>query len=110
MKKKLSLIWAAAIGIVLVIGSVVATLVISPLLTAGTNSNAAANGNAANGSSASGAVVIAWNKELLHIVQTPGAQPATLHPTRSYAIQHAAIYDAVVSITKDAPAYLFSVS
>ena len=110
MKKKLSLIWAAAIGIVLVIGSVVATLVISPLLTAGTNSNAAANGNAANGSSASGAIVIAWNKELLHIVLTPGAQPATIHPTRSYAILHAAIYDAVVSITQDAPPFLFSVN
>jgi hypothetical protein len=110
MKNKLSLIWAAAIGIVLVIGSVVATLVISPLLTAGTNSNAAANGNAANGSSASGAIVIAWNKELLHIVLTPGAQPATIHPTRSYAILHAAIYDAVVSITRDAPAYAFSVN
>jgi len=110
MKKKLSLIWAAAIGIVLVIGSVVATLVISPLLTAGTNSNAAENGNAANGSSASGAIVIAWNKELLHIVLTPGTQPTTVHPTRSYAILHAAIYDAVVSITRDAPAYLFSVS
>ena len=110
MKKKLSLIWAAAIGIVLVIGSVVATLVISPLLTTSTNSNAAANGNAAtNGSSGSGAIVIAWNKELLHIVLTPGAQPATVHPTRSYAILHAAIYDAVVSITRDAPAYLFSV-
>jgi len=110
LKKKLSLIWAAAIGIVLVIGSVVATLVISPLLTAGTNSNAAANGNAANGSSASGAIVIAWNKELLHIVLTPGAQPATIHPTRSYAILHAAIYDAVVSITRDAPPFLFSVN
>jgi PAP2 superfamily len=110
MKNKLSLIWAAAIGIVLVIGSVVATLVISPLLTAGTNSNAAANGNAANGSSASGAFVIAWNKELLHIVLTPGAQPATIHPTRSYAILHAAIYDALVSITRDAPAYAFSVN
>ena len=110
MKKKLSLIWAAAIGIVLVIGSVVATLVISPLLTTSTNSNAAANGNAAtNGSSGSGAIVIAWNKELLHIVLTPGAQPATVHPTRSYAILHAAIYDAVVSITRDAPAYLYSV-
>ncbi len=109
-KKKLSLIWATAIGIVLVIGSVVATLVISPLLTAGTNSNAAANGNAANGSSASGAIVIAWNKELLHIVLTPGAQPATVHPTRSYAILHAAIYDAVVSITRDAPPFLFSVN
>jgi hypothetical protein len=110
LKKKLSLIWATAIGIVLVIGSVVATLVISPLLTTSTNSNAAANGNAAtNGSSASGAIVIAWNKELLHIVLTPGAQSATVHPTRSYAILHAAIYDAVVSITRDAPAYLFSV-
>src|SRR5713101_3371005 len=108
--KKLSLIWATAIGIVLVIGSVVATLVISPLLTAGTNSNAAANGNAAtNGPSGSGAIVIAWNKELLHIVKTPGAQPATVHPTRSFAILHAAIYDAVISITRDAPPYLFSV-
>jgi PAP2 superfamily len=102
--KKLSLIWATAIGIVVVIGAVVATLVISPLLTAGTNGNAATNG-----SSGSGAIVIAWNKELLHIVQTPGAQPATVHPTRSYAILHAAIYDAVVSITRDAPAYLYAV-
>src|SRR6266478_1848656 len=109
MKKKLSLIWAAAIGIVLVIGSVVATLVISPLLTAGTNSNAAANGNAANGSSASGAIVIAWNQQLLQIVLTPGAQPATVHPTRSFAILHAGIYDSVLAITKDGPAYLFSV-
>src|SRR5205807_7667942 len=49
-------------------------------------------------------------KELFHIVQTPGPQPATIHPTRSYAILHAAIYDAVVSITRDAPAYLFSVA
>src|SRR6266849_7440595 len=103
--KKLSLIWATAIGIVLVIGSVVATLVLTPVLTAGASSNAATNG-----SSASGAIVIAWNKELLHIVLTPGAQPATVHPTRSYAILHAAIYDAIVSITRDAPPYLFSVN
>ncbi len=103
--KKLSLIWATAIGIVLVIGSVVGTLVLTPVLTAGASSNAATNG-----SSASGAIVIAWNKELLHIVQTPGAQPATVHPTRSYAILHAAIYDAIVSITRDAPPYLFSVN
>src|SRR6266852_5806573 len=109
-KKKLSWIWATAIGIVLVIGSVVATLVISPLLTAGTNGNAAANSNAANGSSASGAIVIAWNKELLHIVLTPGAQPTTVHPTRSFAILHVAIYNAVVSITRDAPPFLFSVN
>jgi membrane-associated phospholipid phosphatase len=84
-----------------VIGSVVTALVLS---------SANANGNAANGANSSGAIVIAWNKELLHIVQTPGAQPATVHPTRSFAILHAAIYDAVVSITRDAPAYLFSVN
>lgn len=102
MKKK-TLVLATSIGIFLVIASVIATLVLTPVLT--TN----ANGNAANGSSTSGAIVIAWNKELLHIVLTPGAQPATIHPTRSFAILHAAIYDAVVSITRDAPAYLFTV-
>src|SRR5947209_2859700 len=45
----------------------------------------------------SGTIVIDWNKELLTILGTPGAQPATVHPTRSLAILHAAIYDAVVS-------------
>jgi len=102
MKKK-TLIVASSIGLVVVIGAVVAGLVLSSAPAT------KANGNGANGSRASGAIVIAWNKELLHIVQTPGAQPATIHPTRSYAILHAAIYDAVVSITRDAPAYLFSV-
>src|SRR5262245_54077970 len=65
---------------------------------------------AVNSSRISGAIVIAWNQELLHIVQTPGAQPATIHPTRSYAIMHAAIYDAIVSITHNAPPFLFSVT
>jgi len=55
----------------------------------------------------SGTIVIDWNRELLSIVRTKGAQPATVHPTRSFAILHAAIYDAVVSITGGAPAYLF---
>src|SRR5881409_1293026 len=104
MNKKKTLILAASIGIVLVIGALVAALVFSSALTTGAKGNAAANA-----SSGSGAIVIAWNKELLHIVQTPGAQPATVHPTRNYAILHAAIYDAVVSITQDAPPYLFSV-
>src|SRR5438128_8513722 len=104
MNKKKKLIVATSIGIVLVIGAVVAGLVLSSTLATGTNSNAATNG-----ASGSGTIVIDWNKELLHIVQTPGAQPATVHPTRSYAILHAAIYDAVVSITQDAPPYLFSV-
>jgi membrane-associated phospholipid phosphatase len=55
------------------------------------------------------AFVVAWNRELLHIVQIPGAQPATIHQTRSYALLHAAIYDAVVSITRDGQPYLLSV-
>jgi hypothetical protein len=42
--------------------------------------------------------VLQWNRTLLVIVRTPGAQPATVHPTRSFAIMHAAIYDAVNAI------------
>ena len=42
--------------------------------------------------------VVQWNRTLLVIVRTPGAQPATIHPTRSFAIMHAAIYDAVNAI------------
>jgi hypothetical protein len=43
--------------------------------------------------------VAEWNRALLTIVKTAGAQPATVHPTYSYAIMHTAIYDTVVSIT-----------
>src|SRR4029077_1208658 len=44
--------------------------------------------------------VVQWNRTLLVIVRTPGAQPATVHPTRSFAIMHAAIYDAVNAIDR----------
>jgi hypothetical protein len=44
--------------------------------------------------------VVQWNRTLLAILRTPGAQPATVHPTRSYAIMHAAIYDAVNAIDR----------
>ena len=44
--------------------------------------------------------VVQWNRTLLVILRTPGAQPATVHPTRSYAIMHAAIYDAVNAIDR----------
>ena len=43
-------------------------------------------------------VVVDWNRNLLVIVRTPGAQPAFIHPTRSFAMMHAAIYDAVNAI------------
>ena len=42
--------------------------------------------------------VTQWNKILLSIVRTPNAQPATVHATHSFAILHAAIYDAVDAI------------
>jgi hypothetical protein len=54
----------------------------------------------------SGVIVVDWNKELVRIVSTPGAQPATVHPACSFAIMHAAIYDAVVSITHRGTPYL----
>jgi membrane-associated phospholipid phosphatase len=46
-----------------------------------------------------GQVVVDWNKTLISILGTPGAQPATVHPTRSFAILQAAEFDAVVSVT-----------
>jgi PAP2 superfamily len=49
--------------------------------------------------------VVQWNKNLLVIVRTPGAQPATIHPTRSFAIMHAAIYDAVNAIDESHKPY-----
>ena len=60
--------------------------------------------------SSDGAIVVDWNRELLGIVKTAGAQPATIHATRSFAILHAAIYDAVISIERDAPPYLFALN
>jgi hypothetical protein len=50
--------------------------------------------------------VIQWNGTLLQILQTPGAQPATIHPTRSMAIVHLAIYDAVNAIKGGHTPYL----
>src|SRR5579864_339550 len=54
--------------------------------------------------------VVQWNQTLLVIVRTPGAQPATVHPTRSFAIMHAAIYDAVNAIDSTHKPYLAELS
>jgi len=50
--------------------------------------------------------VIQWNRTLLIIVRTSGAQPSTVHPTRNFAIMHAAIYDAVNAIDRTHKPYL----
>jgi membrane-associated phospholipid phosphatase len=57
----------------------------------------------------SGQLVVDWTNEVLQIVKTPGLQPATVHPTRSFAIVDAAIEDAVVSTTHEGQPYLFTV-
>jgi hypothetical protein len=54
--------------------------------------------------------VVEWNRNLLALVRTPGAQPPTIHPTRSFAIMHAAIYDAVNSIDRTHRRYLIRLS
>ncbi len=54
--------------------------------------------------------VLEWNRNLLAIVRTQGAQPATIHPTRSFAIMHAAIYDAVNAIDRTHTPYLVRLS
>jgi hypothetical protein len=50
--------------------------------------------------------VVQWNGILLSIVRTPGAQSPTVHPTRGFAIMHAAIYDAVNAIDRAHRPYL----
>jgi membrane-associated phospholipid phosphatase len=57
----------------------------------------------------SGQSAVDWNRELITILGTPGAQRPTVHPTRSFALLQAAEYDAVNSITHAGPPYLFSV-
>src|SRR4051794_21174182 len=50
--------------------------------------------------------VIEWNRFLLGVQATAGAQPATVQPTYELAMLHAAIHDAVVTIEHSGPRYL----
>lgn len=50
-------------------------------------------------------VVVEWNQALLALAQTPRAVPATVHPTREFAIMSAAVFDAVDAIDRDGPQY-----
>ncbi len=51
-------------------------------------------------------VVLQWNRVLMETVRTPGQQPATIMPVRSYAMMHAAMFDAVNSIEGSHTPYL----
>jgi membrane-associated phospholipid phosphatase len=50
--------------------------------------------------------VIEWNKALLTIVRTAGAQPPTIHSTRNFAMLHVALFDAVNDIAAGFSPYL----
>src|SRR6202140_5636129 len=54
--------------------------------------------------------VIEWNRTLLVILRTAGAQPPTIHSTRSFAILHASIFDAVNNIEGTYSSYLVRLS
>ena len=51
-------------------------------------------------------VVLQWNRVLMETVLTPGQHPATIMPVRSYAMMHAAMFDAVNSIDGSHTSYL----
>ena len=54
-------------------------------------------------------VVLQWNRVLMETVLTPGQHPATIMQVRSYAMMHAAIFDAVNSIDGGHTPYLTDV-
>jgi PAP2 superfamily len=54
----------------------------------------------------SGDMSVQWNRNLLQIVRTPGAQPSTIHATRNFAIMHIAMDEAVNAIKPTHTSYL----
>jgi membrane-associated phospholipid phosphatase len=79
---------------------------LSAQVTGSRSATADDEGNPGASSAQSVNPVIEWNRTLLVIVRTPGAQPPTIHSTRSFAILHAAIYDAVSNIDRMINPYL----
>src|SRR5580693_7820524 len=75
-------------------------------VTSSSSSADATNQNTSGSANQSLNPVVQWNRTLLVIVRTPGAQSPTVHPTRSFAIMHAAIYDAVNTIDRTHRPYL----
>ncbi len=54
-------------------------------------------------------VILQWNRVLQETIRTPGQQPPTIFPVRSFAMMHAAMFDAVNSIDGSYTPYLTSV-
>src|SRR5215204_1748555 len=69
----------------------------------------ARNSVAANAPVAQEDVILQWNRVLTETVRTPGQQPSTIMPVRSFAIMHAAMFDAVNCIDGSDTPYLTDV-
>ncbi len=54
-------------------------------------------------------VIVRWNRVLQETISTPGQHPATIFPVRSFAVMHAAMFDAVNSIDGSYTPYLTDV-
>jgi hypothetical protein len=54
-------------------------------------------------------VILQWNRVLMETLLIPGQQPPTIMPVRSYAMMHAAMFDAVNSIEGSCTPYLTEV-
>ena len=54
-------------------------------------------------------VILQWNRVLMETILTPGQHPATIMTVRSYAMMHAAMFDAVNSIDGTHTPYLTDV-
>ena len=54
-------------------------------------------------------VVLQWNRVLQETIRTPGQHPGTIFPVRSFAMMHAAMFDAVNSIDGTYTPYLTDV-
>jgi hypothetical protein len=86
--------------------ALLATGAAATLLPAGARPSAA---SAPRGPDFDSSTIVEWNHTLLRIARTTGAQPPTIHPTRNFAIMHAAVYDAVGAATGTGRAYPFAV-
>jgi hypothetical protein len=76
---------------------------LSARVTGSPSATADDEGNPGASSAQSVNSLIERNRTLLVIVRTPGAQPPTIHSTRSFAILHAAVYDAVTTLMEPSP-------
>lgn len=75
----------------------------------GAQMNAWANGNGTTNRQTTDNtenVVLRWNRILQETIRTPGQHPATIFPVRSFAMMHAAMFDAVNAIDGSYTPYL----